>query len=100
MDVFAAINKNKLLEILGRRPLSFDNNPIVTRILIWDGRIIQATKKRKVAPSEEVCYSGPHRFDPIIPFVEKLLSARQPFIISTGSDDTLCLLEWSIHDIK
>lgn len=74
------------------------NGPIIFRILIWDGRVIQAIKNNGVEENTRTNKVIFFNAEALKPALKKLISRNDLFITVDGSE--VCSLTWSIHDIK
>lgn len=99
MQTYNASSMNELLEIIGASgPDPSDRGPVVVRVMLEDGRIIEARYYR----CEESELDARTKYDvffdvePLIPFVEKLLSEGKSFVTETGTHDMVCTLKWTI----
>lgn len=74
--------------------------PVVARATLWNGRVVTATycpngpkRQHPDAQTRESAFSNP---EPLRPLIDRLLLTNQSFVTVTGTDDMVCVLEWTI----
>ncbi len=101
MQTYRIETKAQLLDLVGASgPDPSDRGPKVVYATLWDGRVVSASyykgdkwQKPDAETDDDIFYD----VEPLVPFVERMLEAGEPFVTITGTSDTVCALEWSIE---
>jgi hypothetical protein len=96
-------SRKALIEMIGLcRPNPDDNDSLVSRVLLWDGRIVDSRYAGKKKPDIETSQNTfpPDDLVDIAAFVDRMLRDRTSFVTKTGNGDQVCTLEWSIIEIR
>ena len=99
MQIKSAPNVRVLLDMVAAGSLDpSDPGPVVLRINLWDGRVIEARycrdERKFHNPDAETMEDVFIDEIPLVPLVQKLLEDRTPFVTLTGTDDMVCCIEW------